>query len=75
MLAASDPASDVPAGAPEGWRHADMVALGLTPIAGPEAAHGATRLYAHDVGSYKPTPEWLNPGDWANPEQWNKRRW
>lgn len=34
-------------------------------------------LIAHrfDLLDYKPTPGWLNPGGWANPDMWNKHRW
>lgn len=32
-------------------------------------------LYKYDIATYKPTPGWLNPDDWANPELWNKYRW
>ncbi|WP_290652932.1 DUF6231 family protein [Aquisalimonas sp.] len=32
-------------------------------------------LYGFDVGTYKTTPDWLNPRYWANPELWGKYRW
>lgn len=32
-------------------------------------------LYLFDIESYKDTPDWLNPRNWANPELWDKYRW
>ena len=32
-------------------------------------------LYQYDIESYKDTPDWLNPRNWANPELWDKYRW
>lgn len=32
-------------------------------------------LYHYNIDSYKKTPEWFNPKNWANPELWNKFWW
>jgi hypothetical protein len=32
-------------------------------------------VYLFDIESYKDTPDWLNPRNWANPELWDKYRW
>ncbi len=34
-----------------------------------------TTYYYYDLKTYKPTPDWLNPKYWANPENWDKFRW
>jgi len=33
------------------------------------------RVFYHDLYDYKPTPDWLNNRNWANPDLWNKYRW
>lgn len=57
------------------WRRTDMIAygLGLEVHSGP-GSH-AQHLYRFDIDDYKRTPEWLNPGNWAHPELWDKYRW
>jgi len=47
----------------------DMRALGLRRMP------GSQRLYQFNLDSYKHNPDWLNSRFWANPDQWNKRRW
>lgn len=32
-------------------------------------------LYQFDIAKYKPTPDWLNPKNWANPQLWDRYRW
>jgi hypothetical protein len=32
-------------------------------------------LFHYNIDSYKKTPEWFNPKNWANPELWNKFWW
>lgn len=32
-------------------------------------------VFYHDLYDYKPTPDWLNNRNWANPDLWNKYRW
>ena len=46
-----------------------LVSLGYRRLSGGEA------LYLFDIVSYKDTPDWLSPRNWANPELWDKYRW
>ena len=46
-----------------------LVSLGYRRLAADEA------LYLFDIDTYKDTPDWLNPRNWANPELWGKYRW
>ena len=57
------------------WTLTDMVALGLRQLAAFEHAGRGLALYRFDLYDYKPTPDWLNPRYWANPEMWDKARW
>ena len=62
-----------------GWTLADSLALGFSEmdnsaIAEPLSEHGL-QIFEFDIRSYKPAPDWLNAKNWANPEQWDKRRW
>ncbi|KTG17767.1 hypothetical protein AUR63_06500 [Guyparkeria sp. XI15] len=46
-----------------------MVSLGYRRLSAAEA------VYQFDIETYKDTPDWLNPRNWANPELWDKYRW
>ena len=46
-----------------------LVSLGYKRQAPDEA------LYLFDIETYKDTPDWLSPRNWANPELWDKFRW
>lgn len=35
----------------------------------------AVNWYLYDIHNYKDTPDWLSPAHWANPDQWDKKRW
>lgn len=39
------------------------------------AGDGTRVLYGFELYGYKDRPEWLNPGQWAHPELWDKFRW
>ena len=55
------------------WREQDLTALGFTRLfVEPNSDYV---LFGFDVGTYKTTPDWLNPRYWANPEMWGKHRW
>jgi len=55
------------------WRQNDLTAFAFTRLA--TLGDGMGTLYGFDVGTYKTTPDWLNPRYWANPELWGKYRW
>ena len=46
-----------------------MVALGYRRLTADAA------VYQFDIETYKDTPDWLSPRNWANPELWDKYRW
>nr|WP_284047489.1 DUF6231 family protein [Guyparkeria hydrothermalis] len=46
-----------------------MVALGYRRL------QAEIPLYQFDIETYKDTPDWLSPRNWANPELWGKYRW
>ncbi|MGA8262441.1 MAG: DUF6231 family protein [Arenicellales bacterium] len=58
------------------WTSNELLAVGMTLVNSYENEPGRRlHLYKYDIGTYKATPRWLNPDDWANPELWNKYRW
>jgi hypothetical protein len=58
-----------------GWDEATLLALGLTATARYAGDAQPLALYRFDLYDYKPTPDWLNPRFWANPEMWDRYRW
>lgn len=58
------------------WRRQALIGLGFTPY-GQAAGVAGERLflYQFDIATYKTTPDWLSPSNWANPELWDKYRW
>ena len=60
---------------PECWNLADFSALGFRSLSAPGSSEHDPRLFSYDLNSYKPTHDWLNPKNWANPELWDKFRW
>ncbi len=57
------------------WTADSLVALGLTRVQRYPRSSPILYLYAFDLASYKPTPEWLGPKHWAHPDRWEKDRW
>lgn len=57
------------------WSRHNMIGCGYTHLA--DCWHGDTgiRLFHFDIATYKHTPDWLGPSNWANPEMWDKYRW
>ena len=53
------------------WPISRILALGFQEA----QAYSSCTLFHHAIHSYKATPSWLNANSWANPEEWNKRRW
>lgn len=54
------------------WTQGDLISLGFSRL-----WHDGRGLayYGFDVGTYKTTPDWLNPRNWANPELFGRYRW
>ncbi len=70
------------------WLLADSLALGFSQLGFSEVGFSEAdglpaeppddaglQIFAFDIRSYKPAPDWLNSKNWANPEQWDKHRW
>ena len=50
----------------------ELLALGFLPQSGIE---GSKRPFLHNPDEYYPEREWNNAQNWANPENFDKRRW
>lgn len=58
------------------WTRNELLGIGMMLVNSYEDdGNRRVQLYKYDIATYKPTPRWLNPEDWANPELWNKYRW
>lgn len=58
------------------WTRNELLGIGMMLVNSyVDEDNRQTHLYKYDIATYKPTPGWLNPDDWANPELWNKYRW
>lgn len=66
---------EAPCVRPSCWEENDLLAFGMQRLG--RYGQGGERLglYGFDLATYKPTPDWLNPRFWANPEQWDKSWW
>ena len=55
----------------------DLRNYGLIPftIIEDNVASSSIKLWQFNLYDYKQLPNWLNSDHWANPENWNKRRW
>ncbi|MCP5157536.1 MAG: hypothetical protein H6983_25395 [Ectothiorhodospiraceae bacterium] len=56
----------------------DLVALALVAVdadAPDPDPQPRFSIHQYDVSTYKRTPDWLSPRNWANPERWNRHRW
>lgn len=56
------------------WTEDRMRALGLSTYARAQRP-GGPAVYIFDIATYKPTPDWFGPHNWAHPELWGKYRW
>lgn len=64
------------ASSPEGgWTENDLLAYGFTRLRRYRDKDGDAGLYAFDLDTYKVTPDWFGPHDWANPERWDQDWW
>ena len=52
-----------------------LIGLGLSRQARYDINGERWQAWSHDILTYKPAPDWLNPRFWANPENWDKYRW
>lgn len=59
---------------PNCWLLADSLALGFSWLENHSAEEITTSVYEFSIQNYKLQPDWLNSGNWANPQMWD-RRW
>lgn len=59
----------------DGWTENDLLAFGFTRLHRYRDDEGEAGLYAFDLDTYKVTPDWFGPHDWANPERWDQDWW
>lgn len=57
------------------WQPAALIAMGLSHWSRETVNGAALEIHGFDLGTYKATPDWLNPRHWAHPEHWGKHRW
>ena len=57
------------------WELADFLSLGLVRVNEYVFDDKQAALFKYSISSYKRTPDWLNPNNWANPELWGKYWW
>ena len=57
------------------WQENDLFGLGFNKYNQYEIDGAKFALYQHNIDSYKRTPDWFNPKNWANPQLWNKFWW
>lgn len=57
------------------WDQTAFFALGMVHAGAYATSLGQKHIYRFDIDSYKTTPDWLSPKDWAHPERWDKDWW
>ena len=61
------------------WSKNELLALGLIQFAeytDPNRQENLKSvLYQYNIDTYKKTPDWFSPKNWANPELWDKFWW
>ncbi len=57
------------------WAPTDFYGYGMTLVNSYKEEDAVLHMYRYDIATYKRTPDWLNPSNWANPELWDKYRW
>ena len=57
------------------WSLTDFLSMALIRVNQYQAADSNSALFKYSIDSYKRTPDWLNPNNWANPELWGKYWW
>lgn len=57
------------------WSRHTMIGCGYTHLADCQHQDAELALFQFDINTYKHTPDWLGPSNWANPEMWDKYRW
>jgi hypothetical protein len=57
------------------WSRHTMIGCGYTHLTDCHHQGDALALFHFDIHTYKHTPDWLGPSNWANPEMWDKYRW
>lgn len=58
-----------------GWSGNGLLAYGFTRGGHCREGDDEFGLYLFDLDTYKVTPDWFGPHDWANPERWDQDWW
>ncbi|HKJ94617.1 MAG TPA: DUF6231 family protein [Gammaproteobacteria bacterium] len=62
-------------GASGAWTRHSLIGFGYTHRGQATIGEQDVDLFQFDIDTYKHTPDWLNPSNWANPELWDRYRW
>jgi len=57
------------------WSRHTLIGCGYTHLVDCLHHDECITLFQFDIATYKHTPDWLGPSNWANPEMWDKYRW
>ena len=57
------------------WEENELFGYGFNKYTQQKFIEYDVDIYQHNIDSYKRTPDWFNPKNWANPELWNKFWW
>lgn len=57
------------------WKENELFGFGLNRYSQYKEDGAEFILCQHNIDSYKRTPDWFNPKNWANPQLWNKFWW
>lgn len=57
------------------WKENELFGFGFNKHDQQSFIDHSVSIFHHNIDSYKRTPDWFNPKNWANPELWNKFWW
>lgn len=57
------------------WEENELYGYGFSKYIQQNFIDHNVNIYYYNIDSYKRTPDWFNPKNWANPELWNKFWW
>lgn len=57
------------------WSRRELVGFGYIHLGDCALNNATVNLFEFDISTYKTTPDWLSPRNWANPELWDRYRW
>ncbi|MCH2189405.1 MAG: class I SAM-dependent methyltransferase [Gammaproteobacteria bacterium] len=57
------------------WQLTDLFSFALSKVNSYDTDEVSLTLFKYNIEDYKPTPDWLNADNWANPHLWGKYWW